>query len=79
MLEGVSLDQLRIFVAAADEGSFTAAARRVRRTQSAISEAISNLEAQLGVVLCDRGGRYPVLTDMAFRMSRTRTSLSQLS
>ena len=28
MLDGVSLDQLRIFVAAADEGSFSAAARR---------------------------------------------------
>jgi DNA-binding transcriptional LysR family regulator len=62
MLEGVSLDQLRIFVAAADEGSFSAAARRVRRTQSAVSEAMSNLEAQLGVALFDRAGRYPILT-----------------
>jgi len=62
MLEGVSLDQLRIFLAAADEGSFSAAARRVRRTQSAVSEAISNLETQLGVVLFHRAGRYPVLT-----------------
>jgi DNA-binding transcriptional LysR family regulator len=62
MLDGVSLDQLRILVAASDEGSFSAAARRVKRTQSAVSEAIANLEAQLGVSLFDRSGRYPKLT-----------------
>ncbi|WP_375782823.1 LysR family transcriptional regulator [Bradyrhizobium sp. Pha-3] len=62
MLESVSFDQLRMFVAAADEGSFSAAARRVQRTQSAVSEAILNLEAHLGVVLFDRAGRYPKLT-----------------
>jgi len=63
MLQSVSLDQLRMFVAAADEGSFSAAARRVQRTQSAVSEAIVSLEAQLGVVLFDRAGRYPKLTN----------------
>jgi DNA-binding transcriptional LysR family regulator len=62
MLQSVSFDQLRMFVAAADEGSFSAAARRVQRTQSAVSEAILNLEAQLGVILFDRTGRYPRLT-----------------
>lgn len=62
MLYSVSFDQLRMFVAAADEGSFSAAARRVQRTQSAVSEAILSLEAQLGVVLFDRAGRYPKLT-----------------
>ncbi|NUU42571.1 LysR family transcriptional regulator [Tardiphaga robiniae] len=62
MLDGVSLDQLRTFVAAADEGSFSAAARRLKRTQSSVSEAIANLEAQLAVTLFDRSGRYPKLT-----------------
>ena len=62
MLDGVSLDQLRIFVAAADEGSFSAAARRLKRTQSAVSESIANLEAQLAVTLFDRSARYPQLT-----------------
>src|ERR1700755_2049518 len=62
MLQSVSFDQVRMFVAAADEGSFSAAARQVQRTQSAVSEAILNLEAQLGVVLFDRSGRYPKLT-----------------
>lgn len=62
MLDGVSLDQLRTFVAAADEGSFSAAGRRLRRTQSAVSETIANLETQLGTTLFDRSGRYPRVT-----------------
>lgn len=62
MVDGISLDQLRTFVAATDEGSFSAAARRLKRTQSAVSETIANLEAQLAVTLFDRTGRYPRLT-----------------
>jgi DNA-binding transcriptional LysR family regulator len=62
VLDGVSLDQLRAFIAAVDEGSFSAGARRLRRAQSAVSELVSNLEAQLGVVLFDRSERYPKLT-----------------
>lgn len=62
MLESVSLDQLRTFVAAVDEGSFSAAGRRLGRAQSAISELVRGLEEQLGVPLFDRAGRYPQLT-----------------
>jgi DNA-binding transcriptional LysR family regulator len=62
VLDGVSLDQLRAFMAAVDEGSFSAAARRLHRAQSAVSELVSNLEAQIGVVLFDRSERYPKLT-----------------
>ena len=63
MLDGVSLDQLRTFIAAADEGSFSAAARKLNRVQSAVSGWIGNLEAQVGVTLFDRSGRFPKLTD----------------
>jgi len=62
MLDGVSLDQLRAFIAAVDEGSFSAGARRLHRAQSAVSELVSNLEAQIGVALFDRSERYPRLT-----------------
>lgn len=62
MLEGVSLDQLRTFIAAVDEGSFSAAARKLNRVQSAVSGWISGLEDQFGVVLFDRSGRFPKLT-----------------
>jgi DNA-binding transcriptional LysR family regulator len=63
MLEGVSLDQLRTFIAAADEGSFSAAGRRLARAQSVISQTLANLEGQIGVKLFDRSARFPVLTD----------------
>jgi DNA-binding transcriptional LysR family regulator len=63
MLDGVSLDQLRTFIAAADEGSFSAAGRRLRRAQSVVSQTLANLEGQLGVRLFDRSGHLPVLTD----------------
>jgi DNA-binding transcriptional LysR family regulator len=62
MLDGVSLDQLRAFIASADEGSFSAAARKLHRAQSVVSELVSNLEGQIGVTLFDRSGRYPALT-----------------
>jgi DNA-binding transcriptional LysR family regulator len=63
MLEGITLDQLRTFIAAVDEGSFSAAGRRLRRAQSVVSQTLANLEAQLGVKLFDRSARYPKLTD----------------
>ncbi|HTJ99941.1 MAG TPA: LysR family transcriptional regulator [Bordetella sp.] len=63
MLEAISLDQLRTFVAAAETGSFSAAGRQLRRAQSVVSHTLANLEAQTGVKLFDRTGRYPVLTE----------------
>lgn len=62
MLDALTLDQLRMLAAIADAGSFTAAAKRLRRTQSAVSHAIAVLEAQLGAVLFDRSARTPRLT-----------------
>ncbi|WP_234689109.1 MULTISPECIES: LysR family transcriptional regulator [Rhizobium/Agrobacterium group] len=62
MLDGVSLDHLRTFVAAADVGSFSAAGRQLGRAQSVVSQSIANLEGQLGVRLFQRIGRYPELT-----------------
>ena len=63
MLDGVSLDQLRTFIAAVDEGSFSAAGRRLHRAQSVVSQTVANLEGRLGVKLFDRHGHLPVLTD----------------
>ena len=63
MLDGLSLDQLRTFIAAADSGSFSAAGRRLNRAQSVVSQTISGLEAQLRLRLFDRTGRYPLLTE----------------
>lgn len=62
MLDGLTLDQMRIFVAVANSGSFRAGAGKVARVQSAVSHAIANLEAELGIALFDRAGHRPVLT-----------------
>ena len=63
MLDNVTLDQMRTFIAAAEEGSFSAAGRKLKRAQSVVSQTLANLESQLGVVLFDRSERYPKLTE----------------
>ena len=62
MIDALTLDQMRIFVAAVDAGSFSAAARKLGRVQSAISQSIATLESHLGVMLFDRTGKTPRLT-----------------
>jgi LysR family transcriptional regulator, low CO2-responsive transcriptional regulator len=51
------LRQLRAFVAVAEEGSFTLAARRIFVTQSAVSHSLRTLEEQLSCRLLDRSGK----------------------
>lgn len=62
MIDALTLDQMRIFVAAVDQGSFSAAARKLGRVQSAVSQSIAALESHLGVALFDRSGKTPRLT-----------------
>jgi DNA-binding transcriptional LysR family regulator len=62
MLDGVTINQLRTFVAVREEASFSGAARKLRRAQSAISHAISALESALGVELFERSTRRPQLS-----------------
>ena len=50
-------DQLRSFLAIVDSGSFTRAAERVNKTQSAVSMHIRRLEEQLGCALFVKQGR----------------------
>lgn len=59
----VTLDQLRTLAAVVDAGSFSAAARKLQRVQSAVSTAMANLEDELGVPLWDRAHRAATLTD----------------
>lgn len=58
----LDLDQLQSFCAIADCGSFTEAARRVNKTQSAVSMQIKRLEERLGHALLTRDGRSVTLT-----------------
>ena len=62
MLATLEPELLRSFVAIAETGSFTAAASRVHRTQSAVSMQIKRLEELLGRALFVREGRSVSLT-----------------
>jgi DNA-binding transcriptional LysR family regulator len=53
----VTLQQLEYFLAAFDEGSFSAAAQRLLMAQPSLSEQVRRLEAELGVALFARVGR----------------------
>lgn len=55
MLPDLKIQQLRCFVLVADLKSFNAAARRVSRTQPAVSLAIHELEERLGAPLFEKG------------------------
>lgn len=58
-----SPEALVAFVEAASLGSFSAAARKLRKSQSTVSIAIANFEADIGCPLFDRGGRHPTLNE----------------
>ncbi|MBY5992383.1 LysR family transcriptional regulator [Ferrimonas balearica] len=75
-----SLEQLRLFVTVVEQGSFSAAARRLGRAQSAVSQGIANLEIDLGATLFDRRTRTPTLTPRGERLlGHARAVLQQAS
>ncbi|MCG9786747.1 LysR family transcriptional regulator [Vibrio mediterranei] len=59
----INPELLRSFIAAADSGSFSAAGRLLGKHQATISGNIARLEDELNVVLFDRIGKYPQLTE----------------
>jgi DNA-binding transcriptional LysR family regulator len=58
-----SPEALTAFAEAATLGSFSAAARKLGKSQSTVSTAIAHLEIDLGLLLFDRTSRKPALTD----------------
>src|ERR1700688_3678077 len=62
MLDNVTINQLRAFVAVCDQGSFSGAARELNRAQSAISHAIKALESAFDMELFERNTRKATLT-----------------
>jgi DNA-binding transcriptional LysR family regulator len=61
-MDAFTLDQMRVFLAVVDQGSFPKAARALNRAQSAVTYAIRKLEAQIQVPLFDRSAYRSVLT-----------------
>lgn len=58
----MELEQLRVFAAVADEGSFTGTARRLYISHSTVSRTVTALEEELGVRLVERDNRFIALT-----------------
>src|SRR5690349_22448544 len=59
----MQLPDLAAFLAVATDRSFSAAARRLHRTQPAISQAVRRIEDELGERLFDRSSRDGTLTE----------------
>lgn len=75
-----SRDTLRTFLAVLDHGSFSAAARQLGRVPSAVSMAVSQLEAELDLVLFDRSTRKALPTPAALALEpQARQAASQLN
>jgi DNA-binding transcriptional LysR family regulator len=66
----VQLQDLAVFATVAAERSFSKAAKKLHRTQPAVSQAIKRLEEELGDRLFDRSSRDGTLTEAG--SSRTR-------
>ena len=86
----ISQEVLLAFVQAATQGSFSAAARKLGRSQSTVSAAVASLEIDLDLILFDRSSRKPTLTpaghvmlqraeDILAATSRLEMTASQLA
>ncbi|GGL17616.1 LysR family transcriptional regulator [Deinococcus radiotolerans] len=79
-MKGLTLTQLRAFVATARTGRVSSAAVDLNLTQSAVSHALRHLETHLGVTLLHRGGRGMTLTGTGERLlPRAEQLLVQLA
>lgn len=71
-------DSLLVFMSAAETGSFSAAAKKLKKSQASISIAIQNLEIDFGFELFSRNKKYPILTDKGEKLlKKTKLMMSQ--
>jgi DNA-binding transcriptional LysR family regulator len=75
----MELSELRTFVAVATDRSFSRAARRLHRTQPAVSQAVRRLEQAVGETLFDRSTRDGTLTDAGHVMLEYAQRLLRLA
>src|SRR5437588_3712246 len=61
------VDNIAVFAEVAERGSFAAAARHLKRSPTAVTRAVAELEARLGVRLLNRTTRAVSLTDVGAR------------
>jgi DNA-binding transcriptional LysR family regulator len=71
--------ELKAFIAVVEAGGFSAAARRIGESQSAVSKAVNALEKRLGVALLHRSTRKVTLTDQGQHYyDRTRPLVDEI-
>jgi DNA-binding transcriptional LysR family regulator len=74
------IEDISVFIEVAERGSFAAAARRLNRSPTAVTRAVADLEARLGVRLLNRTTRAVSLTDVGERfLGGARRVLSDLT
>src|SRR6185369_14805014 len=74
------LENLEVFVAAAESGSFTQAARKLRKTPAAVTRAIAALEARTGLRLFNRTTRAMALTEAGGRyLDQAKRALAEVA
>lgn len=74
----MKLSQLQVLIAVAEHNSFSEAALQLEMSQSAVSNAIATLEADLGVVLFSRGRHGAHLTPVGERVVAHARQMMQL-
>lgn len=81
LAQRVSLRQLRLFIAVAETGSFTAAAKLMHVTQPAVSMQVHELESMVGEVLLDgrRGFRLTPAGEILLRHAREAIAALELA
>jgi DNA-binding transcriptional LysR family regulator len=62
-MDSLTLDQIQILLTVVDQGSFSKAAKKLNRAQSAVTYGIQKLETQIGIPLFDRTTYRPALTE----------------
>jgi len=67
-MRNLDIDLLRTFVAIAQHETFAAAAERVGRTQSAVTQQMQRLEQEMGCALFEKRGRHKSMTSDGMRL-----------
>ncbi len=75
----MQLQDLNSFIAVANERSFSAAAKKLHRTQPAVSQAIKRLEDELGERLFDRSSRHGALTEAGLLLQQYAARVLRLA
>ena len=63
IMASLTLDQIQLFLAVIDEGSFSRVSKTLNRAQSVVTYGVQKLEAQIGLSLFDRSSYRPGLTE----------------